>query len=159
MARALNFNPGPAALPLEALERAAREFVEYAGTGMSIMEHSHRGKAYEAVHNEAIALVRELLGVGDDFHVLLLQGGATGQFAMVPMNLLHPGKSADYTLTGSWAKGASSIQGGGHGAGGRQRRGRRQVPAHAAAGRALARPGRDLRAHHEQRDDRGHPVA
>ncbi len=106
MARALNFNPGPAALPLEALERAAREFVEYAGTGMSIMEHSHRGKAYEAVHNEAIALVRELLGVGDDFHVLLLQGGATGQFAMVPMNLLHPGKSADYTLTGSWAKGA-----------------------------------------------------
>ncbi|HOU91415.1 MAG TPA: aminotransferase class V-fold PLP-dependent enzyme, partial [Polyangiaceae bacterium] len=106
MARALNFNPGPAALPLAALERAAREFVEYAGTGMSIMEHSHRGKAYEAVHNEAIALVRELLGVGDDFHVLLLQGGATGQFAMVPMNLLHPGKSADYTLTGSWAKGA-----------------------------------------------------
>ncbi|MBN2197500.1 MAG: 3-phosphoserine/phosphohydroxythreonine transaminase [Polyangiaceae bacterium] len=106
MARALNFNPGPAALPLAALERAAREFVEYAGTGMSIMEHSHRGKAYEAVHDEAIALVRELLGVSDAYHVLLLQGGATGQFAMVPMNLLHSGKSADYTLTGSWAKGA-----------------------------------------------------
>jgi phosphoserine aminotransferase len=106
MARALNFNPGPAALPLAALERAAREFVDYGGTGMSIMEHSHRGKAYEAVHNEAIALVRELLGVSDAYHVLLLQGGATGQFAMVPMNLLAPGKSADYTLTGSWSKGA-----------------------------------------------------
>lgn len=106
MARAINFNPGPAALPLAALERAAKEFVDYAGTGMSIMEHSHRGKAFEAVHNEAIALVRELYGVSDAYDVLLLQGGATGQFAMVPTNLLPVGKSADYVLTGSWAKGA-----------------------------------------------------
>src|SRR6185369_1435794 len=74
------------------------------GTGMSIMEHSHRGKAYEAVHDEAIALVRELLGVPDDYHVLFLQGGASLQFAQVPMNLLPAGKSADYILTGGWSE-------------------------------------------------------
>jgi len=71
---------------------------------MSVMEHSHRGKAYEAIHNEAIALVRELLGVGDGYLVLLLQGGATQQFALVPMNLLKPGQSADYVVTGHWSK-------------------------------------------------------
>jgi phosphoserine aminotransferase len=104
MARVINFNAGPAALPLAALERAERELVDFGGTGMSIMEHSHRGKAYEAVHNEAIALVRELLGVPDDYHVLLLQGGASQQFAVVPMNLLPAGKSADYVLTGAWSQ-------------------------------------------------------
>jgi phosphoserine aminotransferase len=104
--RAMNFNPGPAALPLAALERAQRELVDYAGTGMSIMEHSHRGAVYDAVHNEAIALLRELLSVGDDHHVLLLQGGARLQFASIPLNLLHPGRSADYIVTGNWAKSA-----------------------------------------------------
>ena len=104
MARAMNFNAGPAALPLEALERAQREFVEFGGTGMSIMEHSHRGKAYEAVHDEAIALLRELLVVPDTHEVLFVQGGASQQFAVVPMNLLPPGKSADYILTGEWSK-------------------------------------------------------
>jgi phosphoserine aminotransferase len=104
MARALNFNAGPAALPLQALERAQAELIEFEGTGMSIMEHSHRGKAYEAVHREAIALVRELLGVSDDYHVLFLQGGASQQFAMLPMNLLPAGKSADYVLTGAWSQ-------------------------------------------------------
>ncbi|HLV68153.1 MAG TPA: 3-phosphoserine/phosphohydroxythreonine transaminase [Polyangiaceae bacterium] len=104
MARAINFNPGPAALPLAALERAQKELIDLSGTGMSVMEHSHRGKAYEAVHNEAIALVRELLGVPDSHDVLLLQGGASLQFAMVPMNLLPAGKSADYILTGSWSQ-------------------------------------------------------
>jgi phosphoserine aminotransferase len=104
MARALNFNAGPAALPLGALERAQAELLDIAGTGMSVMEHSHRGKAYEAVHNEAIALVRELLGVSDAYDVLLLQGGASQQFAMIPMNLLPAGKSADYILTGSWSQ-------------------------------------------------------
>ncbi len=104
--RALNFNPGPAALPLAALERAQRELVDFAGTGMSIMEHSHRGAVYEAVHDEAIALLRELLGVGDDYHVLLLQGGARLQFATIPLNLLHPGRSADYVVTGNWAQSA-----------------------------------------------------
>jgi phosphoserine aminotransferase len=102
--RAINFNAGPAALPLSALERAARELLDIGGTGMSIMEHSHRGKTYEAVHNEAIALTRELLAVPDDYDVLLLQGGASGQFAMVPMNLLEAGKSSDYVLTGSWSQ-------------------------------------------------------
>lgn len=102
--RAINFNAGPAALPLSALERAARELLDIGGTGMSIMEHSHRGKTYEAVHNEAIALTRELMAVPDDYDVLLLQGGASGQFAMVPMNLLEAGKSSDYVLTGSWSQ-------------------------------------------------------
>ncbi len=102
--RAMNFNAGPAALPLSALERAQRELVDVDGTGMSIMEHSHRGKTYEAVHNQAIALVRELLSVPDDYDVLLLQGGASQQFAMVPMNLLEAGKGADYVLTGSWSQ-------------------------------------------------------
>ncbi|MGE0784959.1 MAG: 3-phosphoserine/phosphohydroxythreonine transaminase [Sandaracinaceae bacterium] len=106
--RAMNFNPGPAALPLAALERAQRELLDFEGTGMSIMEHSHRGKAYEAVHNEAMSLLRELLAIPDTHDVLLLQGGARLQFAMVPMNLLHPGKSADYTITGTWAEGAHS---------------------------------------------------
>lgn len=104
MARAMNFNAGPAALPLEALERAQRELLDFAGTGMSIIEHSHRGKAYEGVHGEAIALCRELLGVPDEYHVLFLQGGASQQFAVVPMNLLPQGKSADYIVTGAWGK-------------------------------------------------------
>jgi phosphoserine aminotransferase len=104
MARAHNFNAGPAGLPLPALERAQRELIDFEGTGMSIMEHSHRGKAYEAVHNEAIALTRELLSVPDDHHVLFLQGGASLQFAMVPMNFLPAGKSADYIVTGGWAE-------------------------------------------------------
>jgi len=104
MERAKNFNAGPAALPLKALERAQAELLDLAGTGMSVMEHSHRGKAYEAVHNEAISLVRELLGVPEQYEVLLLQGGASQQFAVVPMNLLPAGKSADYVLTGSWSQ-------------------------------------------------------
>jgi phosphoserine aminotransferase len=89
---------------LAALERAQKELLDLGGTGMSVMEHSHRGKAYEAVHNEAIALVKELLSVNDDYNILLLQGGASQQFAVVPMNLLPAGKSADYILTGSWSQ-------------------------------------------------------
>jgi len=104
MARVINFNPGPATLPVEALERAQRELLELGDTGASVIEHSHRGKAYEAVHNEAISLVRELLGVSNDYDVLLMQGGASAQFAMVPMNLLKQGQSADYIITGSWSK-------------------------------------------------------
>src|SRR5687768_8200183 len=104
MARVKNFNAGPAALPLEALERAQRELLDFEGTGMSIMEHSHRGKAYEAVHNEAIKLLDELLGIPTTHQVLFLQGGASQQFAMVPMNLLGQGQSADYVITGTWAK-------------------------------------------------------
>lgn len=104
MARAMNFNAGPAALPLEALEKAQRELLDFGGTGMSIMEHSHRGKAYEGVHNEAITLLRELASVPDTHQILFLQGGASTQFAQVPMNLLPPGKSADYVVTGAWGK-------------------------------------------------------
>jgi phosphoserine aminotransferase len=104
MARVMNFNPGPAALPLGALERAQKELADLGGTGMSVMEHSHRGKAYEAVHNEAIGLVRELCAVPDNYDILLLQGGASQQFAVVPLNLLPQGKSADYVITGSWSQ-------------------------------------------------------
>lgn len=104
MARVMNFNAGPSALPSAALERAQAELLDFNGSGMSVLEHSHRGKVYEAVHKEAVALVRELLAVPDDYEVLFLQGGASQQFAVVPMNLLGAGKSADYVLTGTWAK-------------------------------------------------------
>jgi phosphoserine aminotransferase len=106
--RVVNFNPGPAALPLAALERAQREFLDFEGTGMSIMEHSHRGKDYERVHNEAISLLTELMGIPDDYQVLLLQGGATMQFALLPLNFIPAGKSADFVLTGVWAHRALS---------------------------------------------------
>src|SRR5688572_3896447 len=99
MARVSNFNAGPAGLPAPALEKAREELLDYAGTGMSIMEHSHRGKAYEGVHNQTIALLRELLDIPETHHVLFCQGGASQQFAMVPMNFLAPGKSADYVHT------------------------------------------------------------
>lgn len=102
--RVINFNPGPAALPLAALLRAQRELLDFESTGLSILEHSHRGKDYERVHHEAIALLRELCALPDDYEVLLLQGGATQQFACIPMNLLPPGRSADYIVTGAFAK-------------------------------------------------------
>ncbi len=100
----MNFYAGPAALPLAALERARDELVDFEGTGMSLMEHSHRGPSYDAVHREALGLLRKLLDVPDDYHVLLLQGGARQQFAMIPMNLLREGRSADYVVTGNWGK-------------------------------------------------------
>lgn len=103
MTRVYNFCAGPAALPLEVLEEAAEQLVDYQGSGMSIMESSHRGKEYAAVHEEATANVRELLGLGDDHAVLFLQGGASTQFAMVPMNLLGEGQTADYVNSGAWA--------------------------------------------------------
>jgi phosphoserine aminotransferase len=104
MARTMNFNAGPAALPLPALERAQAELLDFARSGMSVMEHSHRGKEYEAVHDEAIALVKELLGVPADYEVLFVQGGASQLFAQVPMNLLEKGRSADYVVTGAWSE-------------------------------------------------------
>ena len=102
--RVINFNAGPAALPLPALERARDEFLDFKGSGMSIMEHSHRGKEYEAVQNEAVALLKELLSLPDSHRVLFLQGGASLQFAMVPMNFLPLGGSADYVITGTWSE-------------------------------------------------------
>src|SRR5580698_8570303 len=108
MTRALNFNAGPAALPPAALERAQSELLDFASSGMSVMEHSHRGKEYEAVHNEALSLIRELLSVPDDYDILFMQGGATQQFATIPMSFIPPGKSADYVVTGAWGEKAVS---------------------------------------------------
>jgi phosphoserine aminotransferase len=107
MARTVNFNAGPAALPLPALERARDEFLDFAKSGMSVMEHSHRGKEYEAVHDEAMALLRKLLAIPDSHDVLFLQGGASALFALVPMNLLERGRSADYVVTGAWGEKAN----------------------------------------------------
>lgn len=104
MARVSNFSAGPAALPLSALERAQAELLDFAGSGMSVMEHSHRGKEYEAVHREAGALLRELYALPDTHDVLFLQGGASQQFAQIPLNFLTPGSSADYVLTGVWGE-------------------------------------------------------
>lgn len=106
--RAYNFNAGPAAVPLEVLQRAQAEFVDYHGTGMSIMEMSHRGAVYEEVHNEAQSRLLNLFGNPEGYKVLFLQGGASTQFAMLPMNLLTEGKTAGYVKTGSWANKAIS---------------------------------------------------
>ncbi|HPP76469.1 MAG TPA: 3-phosphoserine/phosphohydroxythreonine transaminase, partial [Armatimonadota bacterium] len=103
MARVYNFNAGPAALPLAVLERAQSEMLDYAGSGMSVMEMSHRSKDFAAIIEGAEANVRKLMGISDDYAVLFLQGGASMQFAMVPMNLRRPGKTADYIHTGSWS--------------------------------------------------------
>ena len=108
MNRVKNFNAGPAALPLPALERAREEFLDFAKSGMSVMEHSHRGKEYEACHDEAIALLKELLAVPDTHEVLFVQGGASQLFAQIPMNLVQKGGSADYVVTGAWSEKAVS---------------------------------------------------
>ena len=104
MDRIFNFSAGPAALPQEVLERARDELVNWHGCGMSVMEMSHRGKEYMAIPAEAEADLRELLGVPANYKVLFLQGGASAQFAMVPMNLLRGKASADYLNTGEWSK-------------------------------------------------------
>ncbi len=104
MARVYNFNPGPAMLPLPVLEEIQRDLLDYAGTGMSIMEISHRSKEYEAVHAETESALKELLGLVDEYRVLFLGGGASMQFAMVPMNFLPAGAVADYVVTGSFAE-------------------------------------------------------
>jgi phosphoserine aminotransferase len=108
MSRTMNFNPGPAALPLAALERARDELLDFEGTGMSVMENSHRNKVYEAVHDQAIALLRELLDIPKNFDVIFLQGGASMQFALVPMSFLPPGGSADHIEMGAWTEKAYS---------------------------------------------------
>jgi phosphoserine aminotransferase len=100
----LNFNAGPAMLPPAVLEQVQAELRDYQGTGMSIMEMSHRSKEFEAVNAQAEAAFKRLLGAGDGYRVLFLQGGASTQFAMVPMNFLPPGGTADYLMTGSWAE-------------------------------------------------------
>ncbi len=107
MKRVYNFSAGPSVLPLPVLEKAQAELVCYGDAGMSVMEMSHRSSSYQAIIDECEALLRELLGIGDNYKVLFLQGGASSQFAMIPLNLLNKSKKADYILTGLWAKKAS----------------------------------------------------
>jgi phosphoserine aminotransferase len=104
MSKVLNFNAGPAILPPAVLEQVQAELRDYQGRGMSIMEMSHRGQEYEAINAQAEAGFKRLLGVGDGYRVLFLQGGASTQFAMVPMNFLPPGGTADFLMTGAWAE-------------------------------------------------------
>jgi phosphoserine aminotransferase len=99
-----NFSAGPAVLPPAVLERARSEMLDLNGIGMSVMEISHRSKQFQAVLDAAENGIRDLLGVPDNFRILFLQGGATLQFSMVPMNFLSPGETADYVITGAWGK-------------------------------------------------------
>ncbi|MDJ0924165.1 MAG: 3-phosphoserine/phosphohydroxythreonine transaminase [Acidimicrobiia bacterium] len=110
--RIFNFSAGPCTLPLPVLEEVQAEFVDYRETGMSMVEMSHRTPPYEAVHDGAIALARELFAVPEDFDVMFIQGGATMQFAMLAMNLLTPGSKGAYIDTGIWA--SKAIQDGAH---------------------------------------------
>ena len=103
MSRVYNFSAGPAVLPEEVLKETAEEMLDYKGTGMSVMEMSHRSKAYDTIIKEAEADLRELMNIPDNYKVLFLQGGASQQFAMIPMNLMK-NKVADYIVTGQWAK-------------------------------------------------------
>lgn len=98
-----NFSAGPGVLPKEVLLEAQKDFIDFKGSGISIIEASHRGKVYEPVHNECIALFRELMNIPDNYDVLLVQGGASTQFEAVPLNLLKKGR-ADYIVTGNFAK-------------------------------------------------------
>ena len=101
--RVFNFAAGPSTMPLEVLREAQSELLNYGGTGMSVMEMSHRSKAFQAIHEDTKARLRALLKVPEDFEILFLQGGATLQFAMVPMNLISRTGKADYAVTGSFA--------------------------------------------------------
>lgn len=102
--RAFNFNAGPSALPLEVLQAAQEQLVNFNGTGMSIMELSHRSKDFEQVHNEAIERLRTIYAVPDNYDIIFLQGGASLQFSMIPMNFLQQDGQADYILTGVWSE-------------------------------------------------------
>ena len=107
MNRVYNFSAGPAVLPEEVLKQCAEEMMDYHGSGMSVMEMSHRGKVYDAIIKEAEKDLRELMNIPEDYAVLFLQGGASTQFAMIPMNLMKNRKAA-YIVTGQWAKKAAA---------------------------------------------------
>ncbi|HZJ58096.1 MAG TPA: 3-phosphoserine/phosphohydroxythreonine transaminase [Clostridia bacterium] len=102
-----NFSPGPSALPKPVLEKAQKELLDYKGTGMSVMEMSHRSKLFQEIVDDAQELLKGLMGIPDNYKILFLQGGATTQFSMVPMNLFTENKKADYAITGSFAKKAA----------------------------------------------------
>ena len=104
MARVYNFSAGPSMLPLEFLQEAAAEMLDYKGSGQSVMEMSHRSKEYQAIIDETEADLRKLMGIPDNYKVLFLQGGASSQFAMLPLNLLNKSGKADFVVTGQWAK-------------------------------------------------------
>jgi phosphoserine aminotransferase len=106
MKRVINFNAGPAAIPQEVLEKAQAEMLDWKGTGMSVMEVSHRSKEYEEMHNHAQASFKEIAGMGEDWKILFLTGGASSQFFTLPMNFLPAGGVADYLVTGHWSKSA-----------------------------------------------------
>ncbi len=104
MSRVFNFSAGPAVLPEEVLKIAAAEMLEYKTSGQSVMEMSHRSKEYEAIITECESLLREIMAIPDNYKVLFLQGGASSQFAMIPLNLMNKSKKADFVITGQWAK-------------------------------------------------------
>lgn len=104
MSRVYNFSAGPSVLPEAVLKRAASEMLDYEGSGQSVMEMSHRSKVYDSIIKEAEALLREVMEIPDNYKVLFLQGGASSQFAMVPLNLMNKSGKADYVITGQWAK-------------------------------------------------------
>lgn len=104
MNRRFNFNAGPSALPLEVLDQAQSELISYQQFGMSVMEFSHRSKEYKAIHEGAVNLLRQLLNIPENYEVLFLQGGASLQFSMVPMNFLRSGQQGNYFVTGSWSQ-------------------------------------------------------
>ncbi|MEK3886645.1 3-phosphoserine/phosphohydroxythreonine transaminase [Bacillus sp. FSL K6-3431] len=106
--RAYNFNAGPSALPLDVLEKAQQELIDFKGTGMSVMELSHRSPVYEAVHNEAIDRLKGLFEIPENYEVLFLQGGGSLQFSMIPMNFLQSEQKVGYVMTGSWSEKAFS---------------------------------------------------
>jgi len=103
MARAYNFSAGPAILPEEVLKQVQSELLDFNGTGMSIMEMSHRGKDYSAIHAEAIDNLKQLLNIPEGYSVLFMTGGASTQFTLIPMNLLAAGQTADYITAGAWS--------------------------------------------------------
>lgn len=102
--RCFNYSAGPSVLPTEVLEEVKKQLLDYNGCGMSVMEMSHRSKFYDEIHNECIALLRELMSVPDDYDILLMQGGGSTQFEAVPLNLMTENRKADYVLTGVWSK-------------------------------------------------------
>ena len=104
MARVYNFSAGPSMLPEAVLKKAADEMLDYQGSGQSVMEMSHRSKVYDNIIKEAEALLREIMNIPDNYKVLFLQGGASSQFAMIPLNLMNKSGKADYVITGQWAK-------------------------------------------------------
>ncbi|MCB1304903.1 MAG: aminotransferase class V-fold PLP-dependent enzyme, partial [Leptospiraceae bacterium] len=114
MSRIFNFSAGPATLPVEVLEKARDEFLDFQGSGMSIIEMSHRGKIFDAVHEKSFELMRKVANLPDRFDINYMGGGASTQFALIPMNLSGKGRKAGYINTGSWSKKAieqAKIQG------------------------------------------------